>query len=179
MFNVNFDALRILIASLRPIFMMPKSTAVSTAGRPLHDQYRNASGPYSSTSGIGVTTLPFDFDIFLRSGSSTHPLIVVAAHGNPPCSKRERTTVSNNHVRMISGPCGRRSIGNVRSNRSGSSSHPVTICGVSDEVAHVSMTSGSSTKPPGRPRWSAVKPGGRSEEGSTGRSASAGTIGSR
>ena len=38
---------------------------------------------------------------------------------------RARTTVSNSHVRMISGPCGRRSIGNVRSNRSGSSTQPV------------------------------------------------------
>ena len=61
---------------------------------------------------------------------------------------------------MISGPCGRRSIGNVRSNRSGSSTQPVTICGVSDDVAHVSITSGSATKPPGWSRWSAVKPGG-------------------
>ena len=53
---------------------------------------------------------------------------------------------------MISGPCGRRSIGNTRANRSGSSTQPPAICGVSDDVAHVSMTSGSPTKPPGWPR---------------------------
>ena len=50
---------------------------------------------------------------------------------------------------MISWACGRMSIGNVRANRSGSSSHPQTICGVSDEVAHVSITSGSAANPPG------------------------------
>ena len=43
--------------------------------------------------------------------------------------------------------CGRRSIGNTRSNRSGSSSQPPAICGVSEDVAHVSMTSGSPMKP--------------------------------
>ena len=51
----------------------------------------------------------------------------------------------------MSWACGRRSIGKTRANRSGSSSHPPAICGVSDEVAQVSMTSGSPTKPPGSP----------------------------
>ena len=85
-----------------------------------------------------MTTLPFDFDIFLRSGSRTQPLIAVWAHGRWSCSKCERSSVANSHVRMISGPCGRRSIGKVRANRSGSSSHPQAICGVNDDVAHVS-----------------------------------------
>ena len=72
-----------------------------------------------------MTTLPFDFDIFLRSGSRIQPVIVVSRHGSAPCSNCARTTVANSQVRMISGPCGRRSIGNVRSNRSGSSTQPV------------------------------------------------------
>ncbi len=37
-------------------------------------------------------------------------------------------------------------------------SQPQTMNGVSDEVAQVSITSGSPTKPPGRPRWPASKP---------------------
>ena len=57
---------------------------------------------------------------------------------------------------MISGPCGRRSIGKVAANRAGSSSQPHAICGVTEEVAQVSMTSGSPLKPPGSPRCSAV-----------------------
>ena len=40
---------------------------------------------------------------------------------------------------MISCACGRRSIGKTCANRSGSSSQPPTICGVSDDVAQVSM----------------------------------------
>ena len=53
---------------------------------------------------------------------------------------------------MISWDWGRRSMGNTRANRSGSSSQPPAICGVSEEVAQVSNTSGSATNPPGRPR---------------------------
>ena len=64
--------------------------------------------------------------------------------------------VENSQVRMMSWAWGRRSIGNTRANRSGSSSQPPAICGVSDEVAQVSMTSGSPTNPPGSPRWSGV-----------------------
>jgi hypothetical protein len=41
----------------------------------------HASEPCSSRSAIGVTTLPFDFDIFLRSGSSTQPEIAAFFHG--------------------------------------------------------------------------------------------------
>ena len=48
--------------------------------------------------------------------------------------------------------CGRRSIGNVCAKSSGSRSQPVTSCGDTDEVAQVSITSGSPTKPPGWPR---------------------------
>src|SRR5438552_3241061 len=36
------------------------------------------SAPYSSISALGVTTLPPDFDIFLRSGSRTQPLMRAA-----------------------------------------------------------------------------------------------------
>ncbi len=60
--------------------------------------------------------------------------------------------MTNSQVRMISGPWGRMSIGNTRAKSSGSSTQCPAICGVSEEVAQVSMMSGSPTKPPGRPR---------------------------
>ena len=154
--SVNFDALRILIARRRPIFIWPSSTAVSMPGRPSPPSSAPRRSRTARAARIGVTTLPLHFDIFLRSGSRIQPLIVASLHGSASCSKCARTTVSNSHVRMISGPCGRRSIGNVRAKRSGSSSQPVAICGVSDDVAHVSITSGSPTNPPGLPRWSSV-----------------------
>ena len=66
----------------------------------------------------------------------------------------------------------------TRSQRSSSRSQPPAICGESDDVAQVSMTSGSPMKPPGSPRWSSVKPAGTSLLGSTGSSASVGTSGS-
>jgi hypothetical protein len=99
-----------------------------------------------------VTAFPFDFDIFLRSGSTTNPDTAAFAQGREPNSICERSTVVKSHVRMMSCPWGRRSIGNTRSNRSGSSIHPPAIWGESDEVAHVSMMSGSPANPPGTPR---------------------------
>src|SRR5581483_2954499 len=42
-----------------------------------------------------------------------------------------------------------------RPNRSGSSTQLPAICGVNDDVAHVSITSGSPVKPPGLSLWSA------------------------
>ena len=78
----------------------------------------------------------------------------------PTARRRARSasapTVEKSHVRMMSWPCGRRSIGNVRRNRSASSSHRHAICGVSDDVAHVSITSGSPMKPWGLPRCSSL-----------------------
>ena len=73
-------------------------------------------------------------------------------HGSESSSRCERSTVENSHVRMMSCACGRRSIGNVRAQRSGSASQPQTMNGVSDDVAHVSMMSGSPANPPGWPR---------------------------
>ncbi len=91
-------------------------------------------------------------DIFLRSGSSTQPEMAACFQGSESCSKWARTTVEKSQVRMISCACGRRSIGKTRSKISSPSSQPAATCGVSDEVAQVSMTSGSPTKPPGWPR---------------------------
>ena len=85
--------------------------------------------------------------------------------------------MENSQVRMMSWPCGRRSMGNTRENRSGSRSQPPAICGVSELVAHVSMTSGSAANPPGTPRWSSAYPAGVALAGSTGRSASSGSRG--
>src|ERR687884_1724396 len=126
---------------------------------------------------MGVTTLPLDFDIFLRSGSTTKPEIVACVHGTVPCSKCERTTVENSQVRMMSWACGRWSIGKTCANSSGSVSQPEATCGDSDEVAQVSMTSGSPMKPFGWPRCDSSNPGGTSSDGSTGRVDSAARMG--
>ena len=51
---------------------------------------------------MGVTTLPFDLAIFLRSGSRIQPEIAMSLHGSTSNSAWERTTEENNQVRMIS-----------------------------------------------------------------------------
>ena len=124
-----------------------------------------------------MTTLPFDFDIFLRSGSRIHPDSAAFFHGAMLCSKCERTVVANNHVRMMSWACGRTSIGKMLLNNFSSSIQRPAICGVSDDVAHVSMTSGSPMNPPATPRCASVKPAGTSELGSIGSCDSLGMIG--
>ena len=66
--------------------------------------------------------------------------------------------MAKSQVRMMSCPCGRMSIGKialeerVRRGRAVATGQPAAICGVSDDVAHVSMMSGSATKPPATPR---------------------------
>ncbi len=122
----------------------------------------------------GVTTLPFDFDIFLRSGSTMKPEMPAFCHGTLPCSSSARSTVENNQVRMMSWPWLRSEYGNTSSKSSGSRSQPPAICGVSDEVAQVSMMSTSPTNLV--PRSASVKPGGTSDDGSTGSESSVGTI---
>src|SRR3712207_8161918 len=79
---------------------------------------------------------------------------------------------------MMSWACGRWSIGKTCANSSGSVSQPEATCGDSDDVAQVSMTSGSAMKPPGTPRWSSEKPGGTSDDGSTGSDSSGASRGS-
>ena len=97
----------------------------------------------------GVTTLPFDFDIFLRSGSTMKPEIAASVHGARSSSSALRSIVENSHVRMMSCPCGRRSNGATRFQSSASRSQPPASCGVSEEVAQVSKMSFSPSKPPG------------------------------
>ncbi len=65
-----------------------------------------ASAPNWRIGSIGVTTLPLLFDIFLRSGSSTHPEMAASVHGSASNSKCDRTMVENSQVRMISNACG-------------------------------------------------------------------------
>src|SRR4051794_1384471 len=127
---------------------------------------------------MGVVALPLDFDIFLRSGSTTNPEIVACDHGTAPNSKCERTTVENSQVRMMSCACGRWSIGKTCAKSSGSVSQPEATCGDSDDVAQVSMTSGSAMNPPGLLRCVSVKPAGTSDDGSTGSDDSGARIGS-
>ena len=78
---------------------------------------------------------------------------------------------------MMSCACGRSDSGNTCANSAGSTPQPDTICGVSDDVAHVSMMSGSPMKPFGWPRCAAVKPAGTSVDGSIGSCASSGSSG--
>ena len=78
----------------------------------------------------GVTTLPFDFDIFLRSGSTMKPLIPAFSHGMVSLSSCARSMVENSQVRMMSCPWERSEYGNTRSNSSGSRSQPPASCGV-------------------------------------------------
>ncbi len=173
-------ALRILMARRRPTLNSPGSlgsNGASPPGRTLADQYLTPSDPNCSRSAVGVTTLPFDFDIFFRSGSTMNPEIAAWDHGSERCSRCDRSTVVNSHVRMMSCACGRTSIGKTRSNSSGSLNQPPAICGVIEEVAQVSMTSGSPTNPPGAPRWSCRYPSGTSVEGSIGSRDSSGRSG--
>ena len=60
---------------------------------------------------MGVTTLPFDLDIFLWSESRIQPDSPAFLHGRAANSRSARTTEVNSQVRMMSWPCGRRSIG--------------------------------------------------------------------
>ncbi len=87
------------------------SKAASAPSRLDADQYRTASDPCWSRMSAGVTTLPFDLDIFLRSGSTMKPLIAALRHGERWSSSVERSMVENSQVRMMSCPCGRRSSG--------------------------------------------------------------------
>ena len=146
-------------------------------GRAIAARHRTASEPYLSRMSVGTTTLPLDLLIFLRSGSTTKPEMVARFHGSEPFSKWARTTRLKSQVRMMSWACGATSIGKVSEKSSSSRSQPVARWGVSDDVAQVSMTSGSAMNPPGWSRCSALKPGGQSVTGSIGSEASSATIG--
>ena len=105
---------------------------------------------------MGVTTLPFDFDIFLRSGSRTQP-------GDGGVGPRQRPVleVGADDRREQPGAddlvgLGTKVHGEPAAEEVGVVDPPGGDLGVSDDVAHVSMTSGSPMKPPGWPRWSAV-----------------------
>ena len=154
--STNLETLRTFIASRRPTFIWVSSKGESSPGRAMAARQRTASAPYLSRTSVGTTTLPLDFDIFLRSGSTMNPEITACDHGAVWFSKCARTTRENSQVRMMSCAFVHRSIGKTRSNRSGSSSQPPAICGVSEEVAQVSITSGSPMKPPALPRWSSL-----------------------
>ena len=154
--STNLEALRTFIASRRPTFIWVSSNGESSPGRAIAARQRTASAPYLSRISVGTTALPLDFDIFLRSGSRMKPEISACDQGTTPFSKWARTTRENSQVRMMSCACVHRSIGKTRWNRSSSVSQPPAMCGVSDEVAQVSITSGSPTKPPAWPRCSSV-----------------------
>jgi hypothetical protein len=119
------------------------SKAVSTPGRrsPPSSARRPSRAPRAAPS--GVTTLPFDFDIFLRSGSSTQPEIAALVHGSDVVlemrAQHGREQPGADDVVRLRPQVHREDAGE----QVGSSSQPPAICGVSDEVAQVSITSGS------------------------------------
>src|SRR5665647_3831421 len=77
-----------------------------------------ASAPYWTTTSSGVSALPLDLDIFLRSGSRIQPLMAACFHGIELCWRWARTTVEKSQVRMMSWPWGRTSIGKMVSKSS-------------------------------------------------------------
>ena len=154
--SANFEAFSTFIASRRPTFIWVSSNGESSPGRAVAARQRTASAPNLSRISVGTTALPLDLLICLRSGSTMKPEISACDHGTTWFSWCERTTRENSQVRMMSCAWVHRSIGKTRSNRSGSVSQPLAICGLSEEVAQVSITSGSPMKPPGLPRWSSV-----------------------
>jgi hypothetical protein len=171
------DALRTFIASRRPTFIWLSSNGESRPGRASAARHRTASVPYLARMSSGTTALPLDLENFFRSGSRMKPEIIACDHGATWFSKCERTTRLKSQVRMMSWACVHRSIGKTRPHRSSSVSQPPAMCGVSEEVAHVSITSGSPMKPPGLPRWSWSYPCGASVDGSIGSSSSRGSRG--
>ena len=80
--STNFDALSTFIARRRPTFIWVSSKGESLPGRAIAARQRTASAPYFSRISVGTTTLPLDFDIFLRSGSVTKPDTVARAQGS-------------------------------------------------------------------------------------------------
>ena len=150
--RTNFEALSTFIASRRPTFICDSSKGESSPGRAIAARQRTASAPYLSSTSEGTTTLPLDFDIFFRSGSTMKPEIIACRQGALWFSKCARTTRPKSQVRMMSWAWVHRSKGKTACHSSLSDSQPPAMCGVSDEVAQVSITSGSPTKPPGLPR---------------------------
>src|SRR5215218_3811569 len=84
--SVNFEALSTFIARRRPTFIWVSSNGESSPGRDIAARQRTASAPYLSRMSVGTTTLPLDFDIFLRSGSTTKPEIAACDQGTTPLS---------------------------------------------------------------------------------------------
>ena len=79
--STNFEAFSTFIASRRPTFICDSSKGESRPGRAIAARQRTASAPYFSRTSVGTTTLPLDFDIFLRSGSRMKPEIRACDHG--------------------------------------------------------------------------------------------------
>ena len=84
--RTNFEALSTFMASRRPTFIWVSSNGESRPGRAIAARQRTASAPYFSRTSVGTTALPFDFDIFLRSGSRMNPEIRACDQGATWCS---------------------------------------------------------------------------------------------
>ena len=172
------EAFHSLIANFSPV---TKSFSWKGRSSPNLDpaaQNRSASAEYFSIIARGSTTLPLLFDIFLPCGSCAWPEITQSFHGPTPKCNRDFTTVLNSQNVMMSCACGLRDIGNSFFLISGFLTRSVAICGVSDDVAHVSITSASGTNSP-HPHFRHFAIGGLSFKGSTGKSfSSASTISS-
>src|SRR3989344_365416 len=136
------------------------------------------SAEYFSIIGTGSMAFPRLLDIFLPFESSACPEIIMSFHGSFFPWKCAFTTVLKAHRVMMSCACGLRDIGNIFACSFESSAHREFICGVSEDVIHVSRTSFSGTNSP-EPHLGHFFAGCLSSSGSTGRSLmSAGIISS-
>src|SRR3989344_627575 len=133
------------------------------------------SAEYFSIISTGFTAFPRLLDIFLPFESSACPEIIMSFHGSFFSWKCAFTTVLNAHNVMMSCACGLRLIGKIFLCSGEFSAQSELICGVKEEVIHVSRTSFSGTNSR-EPHFGHLFTGGLSSSGSTGSCFSSATI---
>ena len=74
------------MASRRPTFIWLSSNGESMPGRAIAARQRTASVPNLARISVGTMALSLDLLIFLRSGSTTKPLIIERFQGSEPFS---------------------------------------------------------------------------------------------
>src|ERR1700689_2435451 len=152
--------------------------------RPLVAHSRSASAPYLAITSSGTYRLkpsaPVDrsrsrLDSFLPCSLRPQPEISAVRHGTRPKSSSDCTTEEKSQVLMISNASTRSDIG-ASPGSVPPRAHPSLICGVSDDVIQVSITSGSGVRS-ADPQDGQDAAGGAAASGSTGRSCSRASTG--